>query len=94
MMFRKMGVPFFLMTPFNEITRLRGLLSCFLSALKFQSWTIGTKTTKRQKTQPLLHFTILLIWKKKKKSKGLQWNYQNYWKIKYEIFEDMSVILE
>ena len=94
MMFRKMGVPFFLMTPFNEITRLRGLLSCFLSALKFQSWTIGTKTTKRQKTQPLLHFAILLIWKKKKKSQGLQWNYQNYWKIKYEIFEDMSVILE
>ena len=64
-----MGVPFFLMTPFNEITRLRGLLSCFLSALKFQSWTIGTKATKRQKTQPLLQFTILLICKKKKKVK-------------------------
>ena len=96
MMLHKMGVPFFLITSFNETTRLRGLLSCFLSALQFQSWTIGTKAKKRQKTQPLLHFTIKLICKKKKKKKisqGLQWNYQNYLKIKHKNFEDMRIIL-
>ena len=43
MMLRQMSVPFPLMTPFNETTRLSGLLSCFLSALQFQSWAIGTK---------------------------------------------------
>ena len=43
MMLRKMGVPFFLMDPFSETKRLRGLLSCSLSALQFQSWTIGAK---------------------------------------------------
>ena len=32
MMLRIMGVPFFLMNPFNETTRLRGLLLWFLSA--------------------------------------------------------------
>ena len=66
-MLRKMGVPFYLVTPITETTRLRGLLSCFLSALQFQSLTIGTKAEKRQKTQPLLHFTIILIRKKKVK---------------------------
>ena len=66
-MLRKMDVPFFPMTPFNETARLRGLLSCFLPALQFQSWTIGTKDKSRQKTLPLLHFTIILIWKRKKK---------------------------
>ena len=65
MMLRTIGVPFFLMTPFNETTRLRGLLSCFLSALQFQVWTIGIKAKKRQKTQPLLFFTIILVCKKK-----------------------------
>ena len=65
-MLRKMGVPFYLVTPITETTRFRGLLSCFLSALQFQSWTIGTKAEKRQKTQPLLNFTIILIRKKKK----------------------------
>ena len=78
MMLSKMGVPFFLMTPFNETIRLRELMSCFLSALEFQSWTIGTKAKKRQKTQPFLPFTIILTCKKKKKSQRLQWNYQNY----------------
>ena len=67
MMLSKMGISFFQMTPLSESTRLSGLLSCFLSALHFQSWTIGTKAKKRQKTQPLLHFTIILICKKKKK---------------------------
>ena len=66
-MLRKMGVPFYLVTPITETTRLRGLLSCFLSALQFQSWAIGTKAEKGQKTQPLLHFTIILIRKKKVK---------------------------
>ena len=66
-MLRKMGVPFYLVTPITETTRLRGLLSCFLSALQFQSLTIGTKAEKRQKIQPLLHFTITLIRKKKVK---------------------------
>ena len=56
-----MGVPFFLMTPFNETAHLPGLLPCSLSALQFQSWTIGTKATKRQRRQPLLHFIIILI---------------------------------
>ena len=37
MMLSKMDVPFFLMTPFNETIRLRELMSCFLSALEFQS---------------------------------------------------------
>ena len=72
MMLRKTSVPFFLMTSLNETTRLPGLLSCFLSALQFQSSTIGTKAKKRQKTQPLLHFTIISICKKKEKSQGLQ----------------------
>ena len=66
MMLSKMGISFFKMTPLSESTRLSGLLSCFLSALHFQSWTMGTKAKKRQKTQPLLHFTIILICKKKK----------------------------
>ena len=68
-MLHKMGVLFFLMTPFNKTSRLCGLLPCFLSALQFQSWTIGTKAKKRQKRQPLLHFTIILICKEKKKVK-------------------------
>ena len=37
MMLSKMGISFFQMTPLSESTRLSGLLSCFLSALHFQS---------------------------------------------------------
>ena len=65
-MLRQMSVPFPLMTPFNETTCLSGLLSCFLSALQFQSWAIGAKAKKRQKRQPLLHFILIC----KKKVKG------------------------
>ena len=67
MMLGKMGITFFLMIPFNETTGLHGLVSCSLSALQFQSRTISTKAKKWQKTQSLLHFTSIIIRKKKEK---------------------------
>ena len=65
-MLRKMGVPFYLVTPITETTRLRGLLSCFLSALQFQSWTIGTKAEKRQKNTTIIKLYHYINPQKKK----------------------------
>ena len=69
-MLGKMGITFFLMIPFNETTGLHGLVSCSLSALQFQSRTISTKAKKWQKTQSLLHFTSIIIRKKKTKKQS------------------------
>ena len=66
-MLHQMSVPFFLMTPFNEPTRLRGLLSCFLSALQFQSWAIGTKAKRTAEKTTII--TLYIILQKKKNNK-------------------------
>ena len=70
MMLRIMGVPFFLMNPFNETTRLRGLLLWFLSALQF--YLQKDKYKSQKSTENAIIFTLchyINLQKKKKKSR-------------------------
>ena len=68
-MVRKIGVTFYLMTPFYETTRLRRLLSCFLSALQLNDRYKSQKTAENTTIFTLYYYINL---QKEKKSQGLQ----------------------